>query len=134
MKRIVAVLLTISLTGVGPVVASPLVTASHLRLDDLVGQSAVEKITNPNSQPAVHNDDVNRQINAKAPNEIGHAQPIEDQENAGVSYPATESVSFGFTYSLEETEDLIEDPNQSRSISEDYENHTVLLRANWHFN
>ena len=123
MKLIVVVLMVVFLIRVGPVVASPLIAPSNVQLDGLIGQTVVEKNTNAVSQ-----------TDSQALSEVGHEQPIERDAHTGVAYSVTRSISVGFAYNLEEIEDLSEDHIQPATVSGDYENHTLLVRAHWRFN
>ena len=138
MKHIVVVLLTIFLIGVGPVAASPLVAPSNVRLDGLVGQSVVEKTSNTVSEPgwqqADYNSDMTRQMDSRALSEVGHEQLIEGDAHTGVAYPVTRSISVGLAYNLEEMEDLSKGHVQLGTVSVDYQNHSLLVRARWSFN
>ncbi|MDH3662089.1 MAG: hypothetical protein OEU92_19020 [Alphaproteobacteria bacterium] len=81
----------------------------------------------PESSPAGH-------MESEPLDEVGHQQPDDGDTEAGVAYPLTGSFTVGVSYGLEEMEDLSKGHIESGTVSEDYENHTVLLRANWRFN
>lgn len=138
MKTTIAVLLATSLIGVHSAAASPLIAPSKLRLGDLVEQRAVETTPDAIDDPAwpsvTSDDSTIDHMESEALGAVAHDQAIEDDAQAGLAYPLTGSISLGFSYDLEEMEDLSNNHIQSGTVSEDYENHTVLLRAHWRFN
>jgi hypothetical protein len=50
-----------------------------------------------------------------------------------LAYPVTDSLSLGLRYSYQRSEDLVFKVAKTGSLSDNYENHNVLLRAQWEF-
>lgn len=53
--------------------------------------------------------------------------------NTALAYPVTESLSLGLRYSYQRGEDLNFKAAKAGSLDDGYENHKVLLRAQWEF-